>query len=128
MHVAQNVLVAYFNQLMRTFSFVMCLTHLLLFVVFQRRSSLASESLFQEELRKVRSKAVEDMLRTPPAKYDSSFSIAATKESMGAGFVGEEIFKPHSFWKTKPIGAFMDVGVNADPALVGWILILCNVS
>ncbi|XP_041990812.1 uncharacterized protein LOC121741921 isoform X2 [Salvia splendens] len=86
----------------------------------QRRSSLASESWnIQEELRKVRSKAVEDMLRTPPAKYDSLFSIAATKEeSMGAGGVGEEIFKPHSFWKTKPIDAFMDVGVNADPALV----------
>ncbi|XP_041994851.1 protein KAKU4-like isoform X1 [Salvia splendens] len=86
----------------------------------QRRSSLASESWnIQEELRKVRSKAVADMLRTPPAKYDSSFSIAATKEeSMGAGGMGEEIFKPHSFWKTKPIDAFMDVGVNADPALV----------
>ncbi|XP_047942421.1 protein KAKU4-like isoform X1 [Salvia hispanica] len=86
----------------------------------QRRSSLASESWnIQEELRKVRSKAVEDMLRTPPAKYDSSFSIAATKEeSMGAGGVGEEIFKSHFFWKTKPIDAFMDVGVNADPALV----------
>ncbi|KAL1557425.1 hypothetical protein AAHA92_08004 [Salvia divinorum] len=85
----------------------------------QRRSSLASESWnIQEELRKVRSKAVEDMLRTPPAKNDLSFSIAATKESVGAGGVGEEIFRPHSFWRTKPIDALMDVGVNADPALV----------
>ncbi|KAG6433197.1 hypothetical protein SASPL_104805 [Salvia splendens] len=79
------------------------------------RSSLASGSWnIQEELRRVRSKAVEDMLRTPPAKNASSlFVIAASKEeSPGAGGVGEEIFKSHSFWKTK------DVGGNADPALV----------
>lgn len=70
------------------------------------------------------------MLRSPPARNDSSlFGIAATREeSMGAGGVREEIFKPHSFWRTKPVDALMDVGVNADPALVGWICILCNVS
>ncbi|XP_047976540.1 uncharacterized protein LOC125218810 isoform X2 [Salvia hispanica] len=81
----------------------------------KRQSALASGSWnIQEELRRVRSKAVEDMLRTPPAKNDSSlFVIAASREkSPGAGGVGEEIFKSHSFWKTK------DVGVNADPALV----------
>lgn len=93
--------------------------------VFQRQSSLASGSWnIQEELRRVRTKAVEDMLRTPPAKNDSSlFLIAVSREeSPGAGSVGEEIFKSHSFWKTK------DVGVNADHAFVGWICILCNVS
>ncbi|XP_057766802.1 uncharacterized protein LOC130987174 isoform X2 [Salvia miltiorrhiza] len=87
----------------------------------KRQSSLASGSWnIQEELRKVRSKAVEDMLRSPPAKNDSSlFAIAATREeSTGAGGVGEEIFKPHSFWRTNPMNALMDVGVNADPALV----------
>lgn len=99
-----------------------------LIVVFQRRNSLASGSWnIQEELRKVRSKAVEDMLRTP-AKNDSSlFAVAATQEDLSgtgkiASSAGEEIFKPHSFWRTKPMDALMDVGVNADPALVGWDL------
>ncbi|KAH6831229.1 hypothetical protein C2S53_009424 [Perilla frutescens var. hirtella] len=91
----------------------------------KRRDSLASGSWnIQEELRKVRSKAVDDMLRTPPAKNDSSlFSVAAIREEFaGAGKVapvmGEEISKSLSFWRTKPIDALMDVGVNADPALV----------
>lgn len=68
------------------------------------------------------------MLRTPPTKIDSSlFAVAPTRgESAGAGKVvsgvGEIISEPHSFWKTKPIDALMDVGVSSDPALVGWFL------
>lgn len=68
------------------------------------------------------------MLRTPPAKNDSSlFAVPATREDLTgtgkiASGVGEEIFKPHSFWRTKPIDVLMDFGVNADPALVGWAL------
>lgn len=68
------------------------------------------------------------MLRTPPAKNDSSlFAVATTTEEFtGAGKimsgVGEEVLKPHSFWSTKPIDTLMDVGANADPALVGWDL------
>lgn len=91
----------------------------------KRWNSLASGSWnIQDELRKVRSKAVEDMLRTPPAKNDSSlFAVAATTEEFtGAGKiisgVREENFRPHSFWREKPTDTLMDVGVNADPALV----------
>lgn len=90
----------------------------------KRWNSLASGSWnIQEELRKVRSKAIEDMLRTPPARNNSSlFAVATREEFTGAGKiafgVGEEIFKPHSFWRTKPLDTLMDVGVNADPALV----------
>lgn len=68
------------------------------------------------------------MLRTPPAKNDSSlFAVAATTEEFtGAGKiisgVREENFRPHSFWREKPTDTLMDVGVNADPALVGWDL------
>ncbi|KAI3453959.1 hypothetical protein Pfo_010622 [Paulownia fortunei] len=91
----------------------------------KRRNSLASGSWnIQEELRRVRSKATDDMLCTPPAKIDPSlFAVAPIgQESAGAGKVvsgmGERMAEPDSFWKTKPIDALMDVGVSSDPALV----------
>lgn len=77
--------------------------------VLQRRNSRTSGSWnIQEELRKVRSKAIDDMLRTPPTR------------EQGVSGVGERISDLRSFWKTKPMDAFRDIGVSSDPALVGW--------
>ncbi|KAL8504337.1 hypothetical protein ACS0TY_022897 [Phlomoides rotata] len=77
----------------------------------KRRNSHASGSWnIQEELRKVRSKAIDDMLRTPPTREQG-----AGKVGIGAG---ERVSELHSFWKTKPIDALRDVGVSSDPALV----------
>ncbi|KAK4435677.1 protein KAKU4 [Sesamum alatum] len=81
----------------------------------KKRNSLASGSWnIQEELRRVRSKATEDMLRTPSTKIDPSlFAVAPSREeSVGAGNVlfalGERRTEPESL---------VDAGVSSDPAL-----------
>ncbi|KAL3818410.1 hypothetical protein ACJIZ3_004315 [Penstemon smallii] len=90
----------------------------------KRRSSLASGSWnIQEELRRVRSKATEDMLRTPSGKIDPSGLVVASisQKSAGAGNVvsdmGVKTTEPESLWKTKLIDALVDAGVSSDPAL-----------
>ncbi|KAI3468432.1 hypothetical protein Pfo_025095 [Paulownia fortunei] len=90
----------------------------------KKRNSLASGSWnILEELRRVRSKATEDMLSTPSAKINpSSFSVAPIGvESVRAGEVvcamGERTTEPESLRKTKPIDALVDAGVSSDPAL-----------
>ncbi|PIN00820.1 hypothetical protein CDL12_26680 [Handroanthus impetiginosus] len=90
----------------------------------KRRNSLASGSWnIQEELRRVRSKATDDMLRTPSTKIDPSlFAVAKIKEeSIGAGRVvsalGERTMGPEFLSKTKPIDVLIDAGVSSDSAL-----------
>ncbi|KAG8381978.1 hypothetical protein BUALT_Bualt05G0028700 [Buddleja alternifolia] len=88
----------------------------------KRRNSLASGSWnIQEELRRVRSKATENMLRTPPAKSDPSlFAIAQSRwDSAGAVKVVSDMGEVADLSsKIKPIDTLMDVGVSSDPALV----------
>ncbi|KAL0312243.1 UNVERIFIED_CONTAM: protein KAKU4 [Sesamum radiatum] len=81
----------------------------------KKRNSLASGSWnIQEELRRVRSKATEDMLRTPSTKIDPSlFAVTPSREkSVGAGnllfALGERMTEPESL---------VDAGVSSDPAL-----------
>ncbi|KAK6158671.1 hypothetical protein DH2020_005985 [Rehmannia glutinosa] len=90
----------------------------------KKRNSLVSGSWnIQEELRRVRSKATEDMLRTPSAKIDSSlFAVAPIRvESIGAGEevlgMGERMTETVSLRETKPVDALVDAGVSSDPAL-----------
>ncbi|KAK4389047.1 COP9 signalosome complex subunitb [Sesamum angolense] len=80
-----------------------------------KRNSLASGSWnIQEELRRVRSKATEDLLRTPSSKIDPSlFAVTPSREnSVGAGnlffALGERMTEPESL---------VDAGVSSDPAL-----------
>ncbi|KAL0330114.1 UNVERIFIED_CONTAM: protein KAKU4 [Sesamum radiatum] len=81
----------------------------------KKRNSLASGSWnIQEELRRVRSKATEDLLRTPSSKIDPSlFAVTPSREnSVGAGnlffALGERMTEPESL---------VDAGVSSDPAL-----------
>ncbi|KAL0393855.1 UNVERIFIED_CONTAM: protein KAKU4 [Sesamum latifolium] len=81
----------------------------------KKRNSLASGSWnIQEELRRVRSKATEDMLRTPSIKIDPSlFAVTPSREKpVGAGnllfALGERMTEPE---------ALVDAGVSSDPAL-----------
>lgn len=80
----------------------------------------------------MRSKATEDMLRTPPAKIDPSlFAVGSTrKESLRTGKVvsgmEEMMTEPDNLWKTKLIDPLKDVGVSSDPGLVGWFLSCLN--
>ncbi|KAL9167824.1 hypothetical protein ABFS82_05G122800 [Erythranthe guttata] len=85
-----------------------------------RRNSPPSGSWnIQDELRRVRSKATEDMLRTPPAKIDPSlFAVGLTREeSIGTG-KAEITALPENFWKTKPVDQLMDVGLISGLAPV----------
>lgn len=59
----------------------------------------------------MRSKAIDDMLRTPPTRDQG-----AGKAVIG---VGERISELQSFWKTKPIDTLRDAGLSSDPDLVG---------
>lgn len=81
----------------------------------KKRNSLASGSWnIQEELRRVRSKATEDLLRTPSTKIDPSlFAVTPSREnSVGAGnllfALGERMTEPE---------LLVDAGVSSDPAL-----------
>ncbi|CAA0814966.1 Protein KAKU4 [Striga hermonthica] len=89
--------------------------------LYSKRSSMVSGSWnILEELRRVRSKATEDMLRTPPTKVDRSFAVGQNKvESSGAGLMlfgmGERIPDTESSRKTKRA----DAGVSSEPNLAG---------
>ncbi|KAL6533746.1 hypothetical protein OROHE_013579 [Orobanche hederae] len=90
----------------------------------KKRNSLVSGSWnIQEELRRVRSKATDDMLRSPSAKIDPSlFAVGQNRvESLGAGEVlfgtGDRITEIESIRETKPIDPLVDAGVSSDPVL-----------
>ncbi|KAL8063686.1 hypothetical protein ABFX02_01G042900 [Erythranthe guttata] len=90
----------------------------------KKRSSLASGSWnIQEELRRVRSKATEDMLRTPSSKVDPAlFAVEPVRlDSVGTSELvfdmGERMTEPEPYRNTKPINALVDAGVSFDPAL-----------
>ncbi|KAL6501866.1 hypothetical protein OROGR_026999 [Orobanche gracilis] len=90
----------------------------------KKGNSLVSGSWnIQEELRRVRSKATEDMLRSPSAKIDPSlFAVRQNRaESLGDGEVlfgtGERITETESIRKTKPVDALVDAGVSSEPVL-----------
>ncbi|KAL9177178.1 hypothetical protein ABFS82_01G042300 [Erythranthe guttata] len=90
----------------------------------KKRSSLASGSWnIQEELRRVRSKATEDMLRTPSSKVDPSlFAVEPVRlDSVGTSELvfdmRERMTEPEPYRNTKPINALVDAGVSFDPAL-----------
>ncbi|KZV31703.1 hypothetical protein F511_00507 [Dorcoceras hygrometricum] len=81
----------------------------------KKRKSVASGSWnIQEELRRVRAKATEDMLRTPSSRIDPSLFGIANSRLEG---MGKKSVEPGSFGKTHQIGVLMDAGVSSDPAL-----------
>ncbi|KAG8375334.1 hypothetical protein BUALT_Bualt10G0089400 [Buddleja alternifolia] len=89
----------------------------------KKRNSFTSGSWnIQEELRRVRSKATEDMLRSPPTKIDPSlFAVAPIEKSAESdklvSAMGERLTKPESLRKNKPIDALVYAGMSSDPAL-----------
>ncbi|XP_073042720.1 protein KAKU4-like isoform X2 [Primulina eburnea] len=81
----------------------------------KKRNSVTSGSWnIQEELRRVRTKATEDMLRTPSSRIDPSlFAIATSRQED----MEKKAIEPDSFRKTHQIGVLMDAGVSSDPVL-----------
>ncbi|KAL8521648.1 hypothetical protein ACS0TY_011971 [Phlomoides rotata] len=89
----------------------------------KKRNSLASGSWnIHEELRRVRSRATEDMLRSPSTRTDPSlFRVAQTRgESAEAGenvfSMGQRMTELASLRLSKPV----DAGVSNDPALAAF--------
>ncbi|XP_073131865.1 protein KAKU4 isoform X2 [Henckelia pumila] len=81
----------------------------------KKRNSVASGSWnIQEELRRVRAKATEDMLRAPSSRTDPSLFAIATSRQEG---MEKKTIEPDSSRKTHQIGVLMDAGVSSDPAL-----------
>ncbi|GER39767.1 transducin/WD40 repeat-like superfamily protein [Striga asiatica] len=85
-----------------------------------KRSSISGSWNILEELRRVRSKATEDMLRTPPSKVDPLFAVGQNKvDSSGAGLtlfgMGEKISDTDSSRETKRA----DAGVSSEPNPAG---------
>lgn len=92
----------------------------------QKRNFVASGSWnIQEELRRVRAKATEDMLRTPSSRTDPSLFAIATSRKEG---MGKKAIEPDSFRKMYQIGVLMDAGVSSDPVLAGWFISCLNVQ
>ncbi|XP_073276315.1 protein KAKU4-like isoform X3 [Primulina huaijiensis] len=81
----------------------------------KKRNSVASGSWnIQEELRRVRAKATEDMLRSPSSRFDPSLFAIATSRQEG---MGKKAIEPDPFRKNHQIGVLMDAGVSSDHAL-----------
>ncbi|XP_073051872.1 protein KAKU4-like isoform X3 [Primulina eburnea] len=81
----------------------------------KKRNSVASGSWnIQEELRRVRAKATEDMLRSPSSRIDPLLFAIATSRQEG---MGKKAIEPDPFRKNHQIGVLMDAGVSSDPAL-----------
>lgn len=82
----------------------------------------------------MRSRATEDMLRSPSSKTDPSLSAVAKirVESEGAGeevfAMGERMAEPESLRQSKPVDALVDAGVSSAPALAGWFFSCLDVS
>ncbi|XP_051137195.1 protein KAKU4 isoform X2 [Andrographis paniculata] len=84
----------------------------------KKRNSLASGSWnIQEELRRVRSKATDDLLRTPSSKIDPSLFAVPQRKEEPVGALGEQMKEPESLWKTVAIDELVDAGVSYDPDL-----------
>ncbi|XP_075518133.1 protein KAKU4-like isoform X3 [Primulina tabacum] len=81
----------------------------------KKRNSVASGSWnIHEELRRVRAKATEDMLRSSSSRIDPSLFAIATSRQEG---MGKKAIEPDPFRKNHQIGVLMDAGVSSDPAL-----------